>query len=135
MDYNMAICNLRTGNRLECERMLIRSQNKEWFVNLDQINTISIEIHEDRAYILSYQGTVDTATRLAEYSTKDRAVKVLDMIQESFAKSITFPAVLGMIDVSNFRTETETNEFGKMIDKFGKMVMVFQMPQDEEVKI
>ncbi len=77
--------------------MWIRSQDKEMIMNC---NALGIGLEDDKS--IYSNGYV-----LGEYSTKEKALKVLDMIQEHITK----------------------NEAGIYNSKFG----VYQMPQDSEV--
>ena len=62
--------------------MLIRSQNKRVIVNFDNIRTVSAspEKYSEDIYVED-----DTCSLMVgRYSTKAKALKVLDMIQESY---------------------------------------------------
>ena len=63
--------------------MLIRSQNKAAIVNLDNVFNIAAirNINEAVAIRIVSQGS---CCNMAEYSTKAKAMKVLDMIQEAY---------------------------------------------------
>lgn len=62
--------------------MLIRSQNKRMIVNFDNICTVSAspEKHSEDIYVEDGTGSL----MVGRYSTKAKAIKVLDMIQEAY---------------------------------------------------
>ena len=101
--------------------MLIRSQNKEYLCNLNSIYGITYE--ETHGYkngktvstnheICVYTGVVDS---IGVYSTKGKALKVLDMIQKEYQGPI-------------YQNDIGCNEIDIYKSK------VFQMPKDEEVE-
>ena len=63
--------------------MLIRSQNKEVLTNLNALAGIEIAEGPVKTVITSY--ITGCSYLLGEYSNKQKAVKVLDMIQEAYA--------------------------------------------------
>ena len=89
--------------------MLIRSQNKEMIVNVDTANHIFVgEAYRSNGSL--YDVCADEM-RLGYYSTKAKAMKVLDMIQKRYE-------------------ECETERIYKEgVFKIG----TFQMPEDNEV--
>ena len=62
--------------------MLIRSQNKELLVNFNVSAGIEIEERNTKTVVTSY--ITGCSYLLGEYSTKEKAMKVLDMIQEAY---------------------------------------------------
>lgn len=62
--------------------MLIRSQNKEILVNFNVSAGIEIAGGTTKTVITSY--ITGCSYLLGEYSTKKKAIKVLDMIQEAY---------------------------------------------------
>ena len=62
--------------------MLIRSQNKELLVNFNVSAGIEIEERNAKTVVTSY--ITGCSYLLGEYSTKAKAMKVLDMIQEAY---------------------------------------------------
>ena len=85
--------------------MLIRSQDKKTLVNLD--NTNAICIYEcDTGFTVDAWG-VSIDHEIGEYSTEEKAIKVLDMICDSCRNT-------AFID---------------------EQAVVFQMPQDEDVEV
>lgn len=89
--------------------MLIRSQNKEILVNLDVSAGIEIAEGPVKTVITSY--ITGCSYLLGEYSTKEKAIKALDMLQES----------------------CDAYERCKSVGAFINIV-TFQMPEDGEVK-
>lgn len=63
--------------------MLIRSQNKAAIVNLDNVFNIAT-IRNINGAVAIYIGSQGSCCNMAEYSTKAKAMKVLDMIQEAY---------------------------------------------------
>ena len=64
--------------------MLIRSQNKEALTNLNTLAGIEIVEGPVETVITSY--ITGCSYLLGEYSTKKKAIKVLDMLQEAYVK-------------------------------------------------
>jgi hypothetical protein len=62
--------------------MLIRSQDKTIIVNID--NAFSIAIQDINGATTIYVGSQGACCIIAEYSTKAKSMKVLDMIQEAY---------------------------------------------------
>lgn len=113
--------------------MLIRSQDKETLANME--GPIAIEILGDgNGHSIMYwnDGYV-----LGTYSSKEKAMKVLDMIQEAYEEykiNCTF-----LTGFTGHRAIVESNDihvngFKELIKNFKKN-MVFQMPEDSEVEV
>lgn len=64
--------------------MLIRSQDKRMIVNFDNICTVSAFPEKDSEDIYVEDGT--GSLMIGRYSTKAKAMKVLDMIQEAYER-------------------------------------------------
>lgn len=64
--------------------MLIRSQDKRMIVNFDNICTVSAFPEKDSEDIYVEDGT--GSLMVGRYSTKEKAMKVLDMIQDAYEK-------------------------------------------------
>lgn len=63
--------------------MLIRSQDKLQLIPLE-IGSISID-YRNKTHIYFYQGSgAEQTSKLGEYSTEEKALKVLDMIQDYY---------------------------------------------------
>ena len=115
--------------------MLIRSQDKRMIVNFDNICTISAFPEKDSEDIYVEDGT--GSLMAGKYSTKAKAMKVLDMIQEAYEEyKITCNFLTGF---TGHRAIVESNDiqvngFKELVKSFKKN-MVFQMPEDSEVEV
>ena len=89
--------------------MLIRSQNKELLVNFNVSAGIEIEERNTKTVVTSY--ITGCSYLLGEYSTKAKAMKVLDMIQEAY----------------------ERYEYEKVFKTGLTLFETFQIPEDSEV--
>ena len=108
--------------------MLIRSQGKMGIVNLDCVEAVGIEKDNTiRAY-----GN-DRVYELGEYSTEEKAIKVLDMIQSAYAKCESVKALSNgtMVDLAGKFNQKQSDDF---INDH-RATFVFQMPQDDEVEV
>ena len=109
--------------------MLIRSQDKSRLINFN--NTRELRFWE------CAQGfnITDCVCPLGSYSTREKALGVLDMIQEAYEEyKITCTFLTGF---TGHRAIVESNDihvngFEELIKSFKKN-MVFQMPEDSEV--
>lgn len=115
--------------------MLIRSQDKRMIVNFDNICTMSAFPEEDSEDIYVEDDT--GALMVGRYSTKAKAMKVLDMIQEAYADAklneILLPDVCKAANKS--QQEKENTSIAKDIRNAFMKKMVFQMPEDSEVEV
>ncbi len=110
--------------------MLIRSQDKSRLINFN--NTRELRFWE------CAQGfnITDCVCPLGSYSTREKALGVLDMIQEAYEEyKITCTFLTGF---TGHRAIVELNDihvngFKELIKSFKKN-MVFQMPEDSEVE-
>lgn len=111
--------------------MLIRSQNKEVLTNLNALAGIEIAEGPVKTVITSY--ITGCSYLLGEYSNKQKAVKVLDILQETYAEhEILLQTFTGISGVRVTTTEKES------IDEKKKEIRekaIFQMPEDSEVGI
>lgn len=98
--------------------MLIRSQNKEVLVNFNVSAGIEIAEGTTKTVVTSY--ITGCSYLLGEYSTKAKAMKVLDMIQEAYSE---YQIML------NFSV-SYLHEFKEKTDGFA----IFQTPEDSEVE-
>ena len=89
--------------------MLIRSQNKRILINMNNVS--SIEVGDNELRIFADDG--ETIYDLGSYSTKAKAMKVLDMIQEAY----------------------ERYEYEKVFKTGLTLFETFQMPEDSEVEV
>lgn len=115
--------------------MLIRSQNSEILINFNTLAGIEIAEGPIKTIITSY--ITGCSYLLGEYSTKEKAVKVLDMIQEAYGDSeYTKYVIPEVCKILSIKPKTEENkahagELGEMLKKG----MTFQMPEDSEVEV
>ena len=112
--------------------MLIRSQNKEVLVAFESLPDIEVS-----GGVISARRDIGWCCLLGEYSTKEKAIKVLDMIQEAYAEykiDCTF-----LTGLTGHRAIVESNDICidgfKELTKGFKKNMVFQMPEDSEVEV
>lgn len=116
--------------------MLIRSQNKAAIVNFDNVFNIAT-IRNINGAVSIYIISQCSRCNMAEYSTKAKAMKVLDMIQDAYEEyKITCTFLTGF---TGHRAIVESNDIHvngfKEIVKSFKKNMVFQMPEDSEVEV
>ena len=115
--------------------MLIRSQDKRMIVNFENICTVSAFPEKDSEDIYVEDGT--GSLMVGRYSTKAKAMKVLDMIQEAYEEyKITCTFLTGF---TGHRAIVESNDihvngFKELVKSFKKN-MVFQMPEDGSVEV
>ena len=111
--------------------MLIRSQNKEVLATLELLFDVEVS-----GGVISARRDMSWCCLLGEYSTKAKAMKVLDMIQEAYEEyKITCTFLTGF---TGHRAIVESNDiqvngFKELVKSFKKN-MVFQMPEDSEVE-
>lgn len=114
--------------------MLIKSQNKEVLINLNSMVGIEIAEGPIKTIITSY--ITGCSYLLGEYSTKAKAMKVLDMIQEAYADAELIPMTVPNIG-KMFQEAPASKENELLAEAIGKALMnrmVFQMPEDSEVE-
>lgn len=113
--------------------MLIRSQDKRILINMNNVS--SIEVGDNELRIFADDG--ETIYDLGSYSTKAKAMKVLDMIQEAYADAELVPRVFP--DIGKMFTEAspskENELLAEVIGKMANNAMVFQIPADSEVGV
>ena len=115
--------------------MLIRSQDKEMIINMDATNHIYVrEVYRPSGNLIDISSD---EMRLGYYSTKAKAMKVLDMIQEAYADAELIPMTVPNIG-KMFAKATASKENELLAEAMGKALMnkmVFQMPEDSEVEV
>ena len=114
--------------------MLIRSQNKETLVNFNVSAGIEIAEGTTKTVVTSY--ITGCSYLLGEYSTREKAMKVLDMIQEAYADAELIPMTVPNIG-KMFAKASASKENKLLAEAIGKVLMnkmVFQMPEDSEVE-
>ena len=112
--------------------MLIRSQNKEVLVAFEFLLDIEVS-----GGVISTRRDMGWRCLLGEYSTKEKALKVLDMIQEAYADAELNEILLP--DVCKSASESQRGKdntlIAKTIRKDFMKKMIFQMPEDSEVVV
>ena len=68
--------------------MLIRSQDRTAIVNLANIDTICL--NEDERSIVAYNGSADSIIQLGTYSTKEKAIKALNKLEDGIFENRVF---------------------------------------------
>lgn len=114
--------------------MLIRSQDKRMIVNFDNICTVSAFPEKDSEDIYVEDGT--GSLMVGRYSTKVKALKVLDMIQEAYADAELIPMTVPNIG-KMFLEAPASKENELLAEAIGEVFMnkmVFQMPEDGSVE-
>lgn len=112
--------------------MLIRSQDKEQLLNIDSVKTIGI-CERGKCFAIF----IDSLYFIGNYSSREKVIKVLDMIQEAYGDSeYTKYVIPEVCRVLSMKPKTEENkahagELGEML----KNGMTFQMPVDSEVVV
>lgn len=111
--------------------MLIRSQNKEVLVAFEFLPDIEVS-----GGVISVRRDIGWCCLLGEYSTKAKAMKVLDMIQGAYADAELIPMTVPNIG-KMFAEASASKENELLAEAIGKVLMnkmVFQMPEDSEVE-
>lgn len=111
--------------------MLIRSQNKEVLVAFEFLPGIEVS-----GGVISARRDMGWCHLLGEYSTKAKAMKVLDMIQEAYARAELIPMTVPNIG-KMFLEAPASKENELLAESIGEALMkkmVFQMPEDSEVE-
>lgn len=115
--------------------MLIRSQDKRMIVNFENICTVSAFPEKDSEDIYVEDGT--GSLMVGRYSAKEKAMKVLDMIQDAYADAKLNEILLP--DVCKSANESQRGKdntlIAKTIRKDFMKKMIFQMPEDSEVEV
>lgn len=100
--------------------MFIRSQNKEILIDA---NTIYLDSSIKNSYRINACSNTAPYFMIGEYSTKEKAMKVLDMIQKQIVFcSESYEIVRPILKSDPFEPYWKKRE------------VVFNMPQDSEVK-
>jgi hypothetical protein len=118
--------------------MLIRSQDKESLIAIDG-NFVEILKYGDLSECSITVSTRDHSSLhvMARYSSVEKALKVLDMIQEAYEEyKITCTFLTGFTGHRSIAESNniQVNGFEELVKSFKKN-MVFQMPADSEVEV
>lgn len=116
--------------------MLIRSQDKETLINFNNSIVVNIMVDIGGVTKMFCSYSCDDYV-IGHYSSKEKAMKVLDMIQEAYEEykiACTF-----LTGFTGHRAIVESNDiringYKELIKSFKKN-MVFQMPEDSEVEV
>lgn len=114
--------------------MIIRSQDRKSIINFDSIDTVRLSKLLERGIIKEqyqtdiFYDSADTFGVLGTYSSEEKAIKVLDMIQEAYCGMRSVDCTTrGMLDTFAKREDVSCL-LDLHIDKY-----FFQMPKDSEV--
>lgn len=117
--------------------MLIRSQNKEVLAVFE--NLLDIEVSGG---VISERKDMGWCCLLGEYSTKEKAMKVLDMIQEAYmnfeASKITSTGLATATCTGSCDTPENVAHGIKVLKGYVEAIResaVFQMPEDGSVEV
>jgi hypothetical protein len=115
--------------------MLIRSQNKEVLVTLELLLDIEVS-----GGIISARRDMGWCCLLGEYSTKEKAMKVLDMIQDAYMEyksgEIVGNGLAGSAYTGSYDTKESVAHGIAVLKGYGNEIrksILFQMPEDSEV--
>ena len=119
--------------------MLIRSQDKRMIVNFENICTVSAFPEKDSEDIYVEDGT--GSLMVGRYSTKAKAMKVLDMIQEAYmdykSGEIIGSGLAGSAYTGSYDTKESVAHGIAVLKGYGNEIrksILFQMPEDSEVE-
>ena len=117
--------------------MLIRSQNKEVLAVFE--NLLDIEVSGGT---ISARKDYGWCCLLGEYSTKAKAMKVLDMIQEAYMEyksgEIVGNGLAGSAYTGSYDTKESVAHGIAVLKGYGNEIrksILFQMPEDSEVEV
>lgn len=115
--------------------MLIRSQNKEVLVAFEFLLDIEVS-----GGVISTRRDMGWRCLLGEYSTKAKAMKVLDMIQEAYMEyksgEIVGNGLAGSAYTGSYDTKESVAHGIAVLKGYGNEIrksILFQMPEDSEV--
>jgi hypothetical protein len=118
--------------------MLIRSQDKTIIVNFNNICTVSAFPEKDSEDIYVEDGT--GSLMVGRYSTKAKAMKVLDMIREAYMEyksgEIVGNGLAGSAYTGSYDTKESVAHGIAVLKGYGNEIrksILFQMPEDSEV--
>ena len=117
--------------------MLIRSQNKEVLVAFEFLLDIEVS-----GGVISAKRDMGWCCLLGEYSTKAKAVKVLDMIQDAYMEyksgEIVGNGLAGSAYTGSYDTKESVAHGIAVLKGYGNEIrksILFQMPEDSEVEV
>lgn len=103
--------------------MWIRSQNKRLLMNVDTSDGIRINEYPDECWICLEHGNV--SFDLGRYSSKEKALKVLNEIQHTLSDSV----------IINGKLYTSPREVNEQYTTTSERIVIYQMPKDEDVEV
>ena len=116
--------------------MLVRSQNKEVLVTLELLFDIEVS-----GGVISARRDMGWCCLLGEYSTKEKALKVLDMIQDAYMEyksgEIISNGLAGSAYTGSYNTKESVAHGIAVLKGYGNEIrksILFQMPADSEVE-
>ena len=117
--------------------MLIRSQNKEVLVAFEFLLDIEVS-----GGVISTRRDMGWRCLLGEYSTKEKALKVLDMIQDAYMEyksgEIISNGLAGSAYTGSYDTKESVAHGIAVLKGYGNEIrksILFQMPEDSEVEV
>ena len=115
--------------------MLIRSQNRGLLISFERAPAIGILETRNCGVKVTCSDTDETLD-LGSYSTKEKALKVLDMIGEAYTRTGLAKAIASeMAKVLGRTSAGIDDELAKSTGKALVKLMCFQMPADNEVEV
>lgn len=123
--------------------MLIRSQNKESLIAIDG-NFVEILKYGDLSECSITVSTRDHSSLhvMARYSSVEKAMKVLDMIQEAYMEyksgEIVGNGLAGSAYTGSYNTKESVAHGIAVLKGYGNEIrksILFQMPEDSEVEV
>ena len=119
--------------------MLIRSQDKEMIINMAATNHIYVgEVYRPSGNLIDISSD---EMRLGYYSTKEKAIKVLDMIQEAYMEyksgEIVGNGLAGSVYAGSYDTKESVAHGIAVLKGYGNEIrksILFQIPKDSEVE-
>lgn len=118
--------------------MLIRSQNKRILINMNNVSSLEVSDNELRIFADNGEAIYD----IGEYSTKAKAIKVLDMIQEAYmdykSGEIIGSGLAGSAYTGSYNTKESVAHGIAVLKGYGNEVrksILFQMPENNEVVV
>ena len=118
--------------------MLFRSQNKRILINMNNVSSLEVSDNELRIFADNGEAIYD----IGEYSTKAKAIKVLDMIQEAYmdykSGEIIGSGLAGSAYTGSYDTKESVAHGIAVLKGYGNEVrksILFQMPENNEVVV
>ena len=118
--------------------MLIRSQNKRILINMNNVSSLEVSDNELRIFADNGEAIYD----IGEYSTKAKAIKVLDMIKEANmdykSGEIIGSGLAGSAYTGSYDTKESVAHGIAVLKGYGNEVrksILFQMPENNEVVV